>query len=119
MTTILGPKKRERAKGYEKMIYDSYFNYQNFSSDEPTHQINNSPWYLKYEEGLPAFFFRYENTFKQMSVECFLVNAAEGRTYDLSNWQQQVEAYFNQPMEDIKKCLHDAKLKMKNSSTSP
>ena len=115
MTTILGPK-RERMTGYLKTTYDSYYHYQNFSSDEPTYQINNSPWYLKYEEGLPAFFFNYENTFKQMSLEAFLVNAERGRVHDLSNWQQQVEAYFNQPMEVIKECLIKARLKMKNSS---
>ena len=115
MTTILGHK-REREKGYEKMTYDSYYHYQNFSSDEPTHQINNSPWHLKYEEGIPAFFFLYENTYKQMSLECFLVNAERGRVHDLSNWQQQVEAYFNQSIEDIKICLANERQKMKHSS---
>ena len=114
MTTILGPK-RERMTGYLKTTYDSYYHYQNFSSDEPTYQINNSPWYLKYEEGLPAFFLDMRIPLKQMSLEAFLVNAERGRVR-LIQLQQQVEAYFNQPMEVIKECLIKARLKMKNSS---
>ena len=75
------------------MTYGSYYHYQNFSSDEPTHQINNSQWHLKYEEVL--LILLYENTYKQMSLEYFLVNAEE-EEFDLSNWQQQVEATINQ-----------------------
>ena len=99
-----------------KTTYDSYFHYQNFSSDEPTARINNSPWYLKYEDGLPAFFFRYENTFKQMSIECFLLNAEQSRQFDMSNWQLQVEGYYQQSITEIEKCLIEARQKMKNSS---
>ena len=45
----------------QRKTYCSYMSYQNFSSDEPTYQINNSPWYLKWEKGKPAFFLRMDN----------------------------------------------------------
>ena len=110
-------KRKERVCEYEKITYDSYFHYQNFSSDEPTARINNSPFYLKYEEGIPAFYFRYDNTFKEISVEAFLTNCEQSRAFDMSNWQSQVENYFNQSMEDIK-CQILAQRKIKRSSTT-
>jgi hypothetical protein len=100
----------------QKITYDSYYNYQNFSSDEPTARINRTPFYLKYEEGVPAFYFRYQHTFKEISIEAFLTNAEQSRMFDMSNWQHQVETYFNQSIEDIK-CQIEEQRKMKKSST--
>ena len=107
--------KEKRVHEFEKVTYDSYFHYQNFSSDEPTARINNSPFYLKYEEGVPAFYFRYQNTFKEISVEAFLTNCEQSRAFDMSNWQQQVEKYFNLQLEDIK-CQIVEQRKTKRSS---
>ena len=109
-------KRKQRVVENPKITYDSYFHYQNFSSDEPTARINNSPWHLKYEDGVPAFYFRYQDTFKQVSFECFITNANNSRTFDFSNWQSQVEAYFNKPLEEVKKCLIKAQQKIKKSS---
>ena len=99
-----------------KITYDSYYHYQNFSSDEPTARINRTPFYFKYEEGVPAFYFRYQNTFKEISVEAFLTNAERSRMFDMTNWRHQVETYFNLTMEEIQ-CLIEAQRKMKKSST--
>tara|TARA_R100001463_G_scaffold52050_1_gene102807 strand:+ start:62 stop:418 length:357 start_codon:yes stop_codon:yes gene_type:complete len=99
-----------------KITYDSYYNYQNFSSDEPTARINRTPFYVKYEEGVPAFYFRYQHTFKEISIEAFLTNCEQSRMFDMSNWRQQVEAYFNQSIEEIQ-CQIEEQRKMKKSST--
>ena len=107
--------RKRRVCEYEKITYDSYFHYQNFSSDEPTARINNTPFYLKYETGVPAFYFRYQNTFKEISVEAFLTNCEQSRAFDMSNWQQQVEKYFNLKLEDIK-CQIVEQRKTKRSS---
>ena len=98
-----------------KITYDSYFNYQNFSSDEPTARINRTPFYIKYEHGLPAFYFRYEHTLKEISVKAFLHNANNSRVFDMTNWRQQVETYFKSTIEDIQ-CLIEEQRKMKKSS---
>ena len=98
-----------------KITYDSYYNYQNFSSDEPTARINRTPFYVKYEEGVPAFYFRYEHTFKEISIEAFLTNAERSRMFDMTNWRHQVETYFQSTIEDIQ-CLIEEQRKMKKSS---
>lgn len=100
----------------QKITYDSYYNYQNFSSDEPTARINRTPFYIKYEEGVPAFYFRYQHTFKEISIEAFLTNAEKSRMFDMSNWKHQVETYFNLTMEEIQ-CQIEEQRKMKKSST--
>ena len=99
-----------------KITYDSYFNYQNFSSDEHTARINRTPFYIKYEEGVPAFYFRYQHTFKEISVEAFLTNAERSRMFDMSDWKHQVETYFNLTMEEIQ-CQIEEQREMKKSST--
>ena len=99
-----------------KITYDSYYNYQNFSSDEPTARINRTPFFLKYEEGVPAFYFRYQHTFKEISVEAFLTNAERSRMFDMSDWKHQVETYFNLTMEEIQCQIEEQRL-MKKSST--
>ena len=101
---------------FTKITYDSYYNYQNFSSDEPTARINRTPFYIKCEEGVPAFYFRYQHTFKKISIEAFLTNCEQSRMFDMSNWRQQVEAYFNQSIEEIQ-CQIEEQRKMKKSST--
>jgi len=85
----------------ERKSYKSYMSYQYFSSDEPTHRINNSPWYLKFENNKPAFFLRMENVFRQMPVDCFLQTAQRSSQHDLSNFQEQVENYFNLTIEEV------------------
>jgi|DEB0MinimDraft_4_1074332.scaffolds.fasta_scaffold33057_5 hypothetical protein len=85
----------------QRKTYCSYMSYQNFSSDEPTYQINNSPWYLKWEKGKPAFFLRMENVFRQMPVDCFLLTAQRSSQHDLSNFKEQVENYFNLTLEEV------------------
>ena len=46
--------------------YANYVGYQAFSSDEPTHRINYTNWYLKWEHKKPAFFLQVEKVFKQI-----------------------------------------------------
>ena len=41
--------------------YANYVGYQSFSSDMPTHRINNTNWYLKFENNIPAFFINAED----------------------------------------------------------
>ena len=84
--------------------YLTYVSYQSFSSDMPVHQINDSKWWLKIENKIPAFFINAENVFKQMSPECFLITAERSTTMDMSNWQKQCEDYFGLTLETIK-CL--------------
>jgi hypothetical protein len=108
--------RKERVCEQPKIVYDSYFHYQNFSSDEPTGRINRTPFYFKYEDGVPAFYFRYENTFKEISVDAFLINAEQSRQFDMSGWQQQIETYFNLNTEEIR-CLILEHQKIKKSST--
>ena len=84
--------------------YELYVGYQAFSSDEPTHRINDTNLYLKYEKKIPAFFINAENVFRQLKPECFYVTAERSTTLDTSNWQKQCEDYFSLTMEKIK-CL--------------
>ena len=84
--------------------YQTYVGYQSFSSDMPIHQINDTNWYLKYENKIPAFFINAENVYKQMKPECFYITAERSTTMDMSNWQNQCEDYFGLTMEKIK-CL--------------
>ena len=43
--------------------YANYVGFQAFSSDEPTHRINFTNWYLKYENNRPGFFLNAEKCF--------------------------------------------------------
>ena len=84
--------------------YQNYIGYQSFSSDMPVHQINDTNWYLKFENKIPSFFINAENVYKQMKPECFLITAERSTTMDMSNWQKQCEDYFSKTIEEIK-CL--------------
>ena len=84
--------------------YLTYVSYQAFSSDMPVHQINDSKWWLKVENKLPAFFINAEKVFRQMPAECFYITAERSTTMDMSNWQKQCEDYFSKTIEEIK-CL--------------
>ena len=84
--------------------YQTYVGYQAFSSDMPIHQINDTNWYLKYENKIPAFFINAENVYKQMKPECFYITAERSTTMNMSNWKNQCEDYFGLTMEKIK-CL--------------
>ena len=84
--------------------YQTYVGYQSFSSDMPIHQINDTNWYLKYENKIPAFFINAENVYKQMKPECFYITAERSTTMNMSNWKNQCEDYFGLTMEKIK-CL--------------
>ena len=84
--------------------YLTYVSYQSFSSDMPVHQINDSKWWLKVENKLPAFFINAEKVFRQMPAECFYLTAERSTTMDMSNWQKQCEDYFSKTIEEIK-CL--------------
>ena len=84
--------------------YQTYVGYQAFSSDMPIHQINDTNWYLKYENKIPAFFINAENVYKQMKPACFYITAERSTTMNMSNWKNQCEDYFGKPIEEIK-CL--------------
>ena len=84
--------------------FAEYVGYQAFSSDMPVHQINDTKWWLKIENKIPAFFINAEDVFKQMSPECFYLTAERSSTMNMSNWQKQCEDYFGITMEKIK-CL--------------
>ena len=82
----------------------TFVGFQAFSSDMPVHQINDSKWFLKIENKIPAFFINAENVFKQLPPECFYITAERSTMMDMSNWQKQCEDYFGLTMEKIK-CL--------------
>jgi len=82
----------------------TYVSYQTFSSDMPVHQINDSKWWLKFENKLPAFFINAEKVFRQMTPECFYLTAQKSTTMNMSDWQKQCEDYFGLTMEKIR-CL--------------
>ena len=82
----------------------TFVSYQAFSSDMPVKQINDSKWFLKIENKIPAFFINAENVFKQLPPECFYLTAERSTMMDMSNWQKQCEDYFGLTMENIK-CL--------------
>ena len=84
--------------------YLTYVSYQAFSSDMPVHQINDTKWWIKFENKLPAFFINAEKVFRQMPAECFYLTAERSTTLNMSNWQKQCEDYFGKTIEEIK-CL--------------
>ena len=84
--------------------FANYVGYQAFSSDMPVHQINDTKWWLKIENKIPAFFINAENVFRQMTPECFYITAERSTTMNMSNWQKQCEDYFGLTLETIK-CL--------------
>ena len=84
--------------------FAEYVGYQAFSSDMPVHQVNDTRWWLKYENKLPAFFINAEKVFRQMPAECFYITAERSTTMNMSKWQEQCEDYFGKNIEEIK-CL--------------
>ena len=86
--------------------YESYLNYQAFSSDMPIHRINQTNWYLKFEKNLPAFFIKAEDVFRQMPPLSFFATAERSTLFDFTGWKEQIENYFNLTTEEIK-CLTD------------
>ena len=98
--------------------YANYVGYQSFSSDMPTHRINNTNWYLKFEDNTPGFFINAEKVFRQMSPACFFTTAKRSTLYDFSGWQKQCEDYFNLTIEEIK-CLTDKDYLKNLPSTEP
>jgi|TARA_B100000959_G_C14789511_1_gene544977 hypothetical protein len=96
--------------------YANYVGFQAFSSDEPTHRINNTNWYLKWEQGRPGFFINTENVFKQLSKECFKATAsAKSKMEEMAGYQKQVEQYFNKKWSQI--CPIKEKPKKKQHTT--
>ena len=84
--------------------YQTYVGYQAFSSDMPVHQVNDSKWWLKIENKIPAFFIAAENVFRQMPPVCFYLTAERSTTMNMSNWQKQCEDYFGLTIKEIR-CL--------------
>ena len=97
--------------------YESYLNYQAFSSDMPIHRINQTNWYLKFEKNLPAFFIKAEDVFRQMPPLSFFATAERSTLFDFTGWQEQIEDYFNLTIEEIK-CRTD-KDYLKNLPSTP
>ena len=86
--------------------FSNYVGIQAFNSDEPTHQVNNTRWYLKWENGKPAFFLQAEKVFRQMPFETFKGTAThKAKQVEFSGFAEQVKDYFKLTMEDIEKCL--------------
>ena len=44
--------------------FSNYVGYQAFSSDEPTHRINNTNWYLKFEDNKTWLLFECRKMFQ-------------------------------------------------------
>ena len=97
--------------------YESYLNYQAFSSDMPVHQINQTQWYLKFEKNLPAFFIKADDVIQQMPPLSFFATAERSTLFDFTGWQEQIETYFKLTTEEIK-CLTD-KEHLKNLPSMP
>jgi hypothetical protein len=97
--------------------YESYLNYQAFSSDMPVHQINQTQWYLKFEKDLPGFFHKTDDVFQQMPPLSFFATAERSTLFDFTGWQEQIETYFNLTTEEIK-CQTD-KEHLKNLPLTP
>ena len=86
--------------------FANYVGYQAFSSDEPTCQVNNTNWYLKFENNKPGFFLNVEKVFKQMSFRTFQVTAKhKSKENSMAGYADLVKNYFNQTMEEIERCL--------------
>tara|TARA_R100001369_G_scaffold67101_1_gene94596 strand:+ start:258 stop:602 length:345 start_codon:yes stop_codon:yes gene_type:complete len=98
--------------------YESYLNYQAFSSDMPTHRINQTNWYLKFEKNLPAFFIKADDVFQQMPPLSFFATAERSTLFDFTGWQDQIETYFNLTTQEIK-CLTDKEHLANLPSTPP
>ena len=81
--------------------YATYVSYKNFISNKPVHQINNTPWYLKYENKKPAFFLKGGNVFKQMPNVCFKWTAERSDSFDMTGYQLQVKQFLDLTMEEI------------------
>jgi len=81
--------------------YENYVGYQAFSSDMPVHRINQSNWYLKFENKIPAFFIGVENIYRQMPPLAFFETAKRTTVHDMTGWKKQTEDYFNLTIEDI------------------
>ena len=103
--------------------YESYLNYQAFSSDMPVHQINQTQWYLKFEKNLPAFFIKADDVFQQMPPLSFFATAeryslrVQTALFDFTGWKEQIETYFNLTIEEIK-CQTDKEV-LKNLPSTP
>ena len=97
--------------------YESYLNYQAFSSDMPVHRINQTNWYLKFEKNLPAFFIKADDVFQQMPPLSFFATSERSTLFDFTGWQEQIETYFNLTTQEIK-CLTD-KEHLKNLPSMP
>ena len=97
--------------------YESYLNYQAFSSDMPIQRINQTNWYLKFEKNLPAFFIKADDVFQQMPPLSFFATAERSTLFDFTGWKEQIEDYFNLTTEEIK-CLTD-KDYLKNLPSTP
>ena len=90
--------------------YANYVGYQAFSSDEPTHRINNTNWFLKWEQDRPGFFLQVEKVFKQMPFLTFKGTAShKSKENSMAGYAEQVKDYLNLTMEEIELCLIKAK----------
>ena len=90
--------------------FANYVGYQAFSSDEPTLRINETNWYLKFENNRPGFFLNAEKCFKQMPFLTFKGTAShKSKENSMEGYADQVKNYFNQSMEEIEQCLIKAK----------
>ena len=90
--------------------FANYVGYQAFSSDEPTHRINHTNWYLKWEQEKPGFFLQVEKVFKQMPFLTFKGTAIhKSKEVSMAGFAEQVKDYFNLTMEEIEECLIKAK----------
>ena len=88
----------------ERYNYSTFVGLQAFNSDEPTHRLNNTNWYLKWQNKRPGFFLQVEKVFREMPIKCFLDTAKhKANEIKFAGWQEQVEQYFNQSIEEIKK----------------
>ena len=81
--------------------YATYVHYQAFSSDMPIHRINQTNWYLKFEDNLPAFFIKADDVFRQMPPLAFFTTAERSTIFDFTGWKEQAENYFNLTIEEI------------------
>ena len=97
--------------------YATYVHYQAFSSDMPIHRINQTNWYLKFEDNLPAFFIKADDVFRQMPPLAFFATAERSTIYDFTGWKEQTETYFKSTIEEIK-CLTDIE-RLKNLPSIP
>ena len=92
--------------------YATYVHYQAFSSDMPIHRINQTNWYLKFEDNLPAFFSKADDVFQQMPPLSFFATAEryslrqQIALFDFTGWEEQIQDYFNLTIQEIK-CLTD------------